>query len=218
MPVGATVRRVLGPAFPIAGSAYRRIFVDVRKVAAAIPDLGPQATLLDVGGGDGAILNHLLDNQPSLQVVAVDLASGIGQMLRPDLAGRVQLHPETSVADWVAQGHPGVTAAFMSDVLHHVPRDQHEGLVRDIVAAFRGGPVTLIIKDIIPAGARSKAAFLADWYISGDRAARPISPVELVDLVGQVLPGASVEVTALSRVDYPNYCMVFRTTAPQTPQ
>lgn len=216
MPVGATARRVLGPAFPAIGAAYRRVFVDVRKVAAAIPNLGPEAILLDVGGGDGAILNHLLDIQPALRVVAVDLAGDIGQMIRADLADRVELRPQTSVADWVAEDHPAVTAAFLSDVLHHVPRDQHEGLVADIVAAFRGRPVTLIIKDIIPAGTRSKAAFLADWYISGDRAARPISPVELVDLVGRVLPGATVEVTGLSRVDYPNYCLVFRGTANAT--
>lgn len=210
MSIGAMVRRVAGPAFPLLGGAYRRVFVDINKVAAAFPELRQDACLLDVGGGDGAILNHLLDRQPTLRVVAVDLAEGIGSMIRPDLVGRVELHPGTPVA-LVAQATPGrFDAAFMSDVLHHVPPPERESLLADVVAAFGDLPVVLVVKEIIPQGFRSRLAFWADRNISGDRGVRAIGPVELVDLVRSVLPDARVEQTGLADVDYPNYCLVFR--------
>ena len=203
------VRAILGPAFPAAGNAYRRVFVDVRKVAAAIPDLGQDAVLLDVGGGDGAILNPLLDRQPTLRVVAVDLAENIGSMVRPDLLGRVDMHPGTPVRELAKVTGRTYAAAFLSDVLHHVPPAEREQLLRDVLGALGGGSRTLIVKDIIPQGARSALAFWADRNISGDRGVQAISPTELVDLVRVVWPDAQVTRTPLADVDFPNYCLVF---------
>jgi hypothetical protein len=207
--VGNRVRAILGPAFPAAGNAYRRVFVDVRKVAACIPDLGQDAVLLDVGGGDGAILNALLDRQPTMHVVAVDLAEDIGSMVRPDLLGRVDLHPGTSVRQLGEATGRQYAAAFLSDVLHHVPPAEREELLRDILEVLGGGSRTLIVKDIIPQGARSALAFWADRNISGDRGVQAISPAELVDLVRVVWPEAQVAHTPLADVDFPNYCLVF---------
>ncbi len=199
----------MGPAFPIAGNAYRRVFVDVRKVAAAIPELGADAVLLDVGGGDGAVLNPLLDRQPTLRVVAVDLAEDIGGMLRPDLAGRVTLHPATSVAQLVAAEPGPYTAALLSDVLHHVPPAAREELLADVLGAFGDGPRTLIVKELVPSGARSALAFWADRNISGDKGVQAVSPAALVDLVHRVWPEAAVTTTTLADRDFPNYMLVF---------
>lgn len=201
---------MLGPVFPIAGNAYRRVFVDVRKVAAVIPDLGQDAVLLDVGGGDGAILNPLLDRQPTLRVVAVDLAPEIGTMLRPDLAGRVELHPGVSVAELHARQPATYAAALLSDVLHHVPPTDRVGLLADVLTALGDRPRTLIVKDLVPQGARSALAFWADRNISGDRGVQAIGPAECVDLVRSVWPQAQVTATSLDDVDHPNYCLVFR--------
>lgn len=209
MSIGGRARSLLGPVFPIAGNAYRRVFVDVRKVAAAIPDLGPDAVLLDVGGGDGAILNPLLDRQPTLRVVAVDLADPIGTMLRPDLASRVALHAGTSVAQLHAQAPRSYAAALLSDVLHHVPAAERPALIRDVLQALGDAPRTLIVKELIPQGARSALAFWADRNISGDRGVAAISPSACVDLVRSVWPQAQVSLTSLADVDYPNYALVF---------
>jgi 2-polyprenyl-6-hydroxyphenyl methylase/3-demethylubiquinone-9 3-methyltransferase len=210
MSVGQLARRVLGPAFPVAGSAYRRVFVDVRKVASCIPRLDGGSTLLDIGIGDGSITNPLLDWQPDLRVIGVDLAAGIGSYLRPDLRDRVELHPETSVAELVADGPLDIAAAFMADVLHHVPPPERAGLLKDVLAAFGDRPRVLVVKDIVPQGVRSAAAFWADRNISGDRDVAAIGPAETVALVRSVWPGCTVETTALQEIDYPNYCLVFR--------
>jgi hypothetical protein len=210
MSAGQLVRRALGPAFPVAGSAYRRVFVDVRKVAACLPVLPGGSTLLDVGLGDGSITNPLLDRQPDLRVIGVDLAPSIGGMIRDDLRSRVELHPATSVAELVAAGPLDIAAAFLSDVFHHVSSDARAGLVTDVLSAFGDRPRTLIVKDIVPQGARSRLAFWADRNISGDRGVQAIGPAEMVTLVRSVWPKSRVEATDLVDVDHPNYCLVFR--------
>lgn len=209
MSVGRAVRDLMGPAFPLAGRVYRRVFVDVRKVADHVPELGQDALLLDVGTGDGEILNHVLDRQPTVRVVALDTITDVGGWLRPDLAHRVSLRPGTLVADYVRDDGPPVDAALLSDVVHHVPQESRPQLFRDVLAAFGDHPPVVIVKDIIPFGARSAFAFWADRNITGDKGVRAVGPAELVDIVRSVWPEARVRSTGLERVDNPNYCLVF---------
>lgn len=210
MSVGLVARRVLGPAFPLAGAVYRRTFVDVRKVASSLPIFPAGSTLLDVGIGDGSIANPLLDLQPDMRVIGVDLAPDIGSYLRHDIRARVELHPATSVAELVAAQPMEISAAFMADVIHHVPPAARADLLRDVLSAFGDRPRTLIIKELVPQGVRSWVAFWADRNISRDPCVVPIAPAELVTLVRSVWPTAKVETTGLQEVDYPNYCLVFR--------
>jgi hypothetical protein len=186
------------------------VFVDVKRVAAHIPALGPDALLVDVGGGDGAILNPLLDRQPSLRVVAVDIAPQIGQSIRPDLRPRINLRPSTSVREYLDDGGEPATAVFLSDVFHHVPPIARPELIADVLDAFRGRPPLVIVKDIVPQGARSALAFWADRNISGDRAVKAIGPAELTTLMRTANPGLSVESTELVSEVYPNYMLIFR--------
>ena len=199
MSIGSVARRALGPAFPIAGAAYRRVFVDVKKVAGCVPTLPEGSLLLDIGGGDGAILNPLLDLQPTLRVTAVDIAPVIGQWVRPDLRDRVELRPATSVRDYIDGGGEAPAAVFLSDVFHHVPPPNRAELARDIMDVFRDRPPVVIVKDIVPTGARSRLAFWADRNISGDRAVTPISPGQLTTLLQSVAPNLGVQSTALLR-------------------
>lgn len=209
MTVGTASRKLLGPLFPIAGNLYRRAFVDLRDVAACIPQLGDNARLLDVGGGDGALLNPLLDRQPDLRVVVVDLATDIGSALRPDLAHRVELLPGTSVRDYLATDPPKFDAALLSDVIHHVPPAERPALLAEVISALKPSGWMLLIKELVPSGPRSAAAFWADRNISGDRGVSPISPVELVDLVRSVHPTVGLRTTPLIDLDHPNYMLVF---------
>jgi hypothetical protein len=208
MSIGKAVRSALGPVAPLAAGAYRRVFVDVRKVAACVPPI--DGLLLDVGGGDGAILNSLLDLQPALRVTAVDIAPAIGQLIRKDLRARVDLRPATSVRQYIEQRGESPRAVLVSDVMHHVRPIDRVGLVRDLLDSFGDNRPVLIVKDIVPQGFRSAFAFWADRNISGDKAVSAISPTELVDLVRSVRPDLTVESTPLLDIDYPNYLVVLR--------
>src|SRR5688572_8716954 len=107
MPVGPTARRVLGPhLFQYASHVYRSIFVDLELVAKTMSHhLPPQAHLVDVGGGDGAPLNPLLDVRPDVSVTMIDLAKNIGGGVEPRHAGRVRMLPGTSLRDYRMEPH-----------------------------------------------------------------------------------------------------------------
>ena len=169
MSLGTISRRVLGPLFPFAAAAYRRVFVDIRKVAEAVPVLSPGALLVDVGGGDGALLNPLLDRQAGLRVVMVDIASTVGISVRADLRSRVEMRPMTSLRDYLDSGGERPAAVLLADVLHHVDPTDRADLVKEILEAFGDREPLIVVKDVEPRGLRAWAAFAADRYVSGDR-------------------------------------------------
>lgn len=210
MSIGATARRLLGPAFPVVGAAYRRVFVDIRKVAGCIPSMPDDALLLDIGVGDGAILNPILDLQPTLRVIGIDLAPDIGLWVHPEHRSRVELHPSTTVRDYIAAGGESPHAVLLSDVFHHVPSAERPALVRDIRDLFENRSPVIIVKDIIPHGLRSRLAFWADRNISGDHLVEAAGPVEVSALLRSTIPGLRVESSRLAEKDYPNYCIVYR--------
>jgi hypothetical protein len=183
--------------------------MDVRKVAQTIPVLPDGALLLDVGGGDGAILNPLLDLQPRLRITSVDIAPTIGQLVRPDLRERITFHPGKSVRQYIDEGGEAPTAVFISDVFHHVRPQLREDLIRDLLDVFGSEPPFIMVKDLVPQGARSRLAFWADRNISGDREVSAISPAELTNLIRGVDPSLSVRATGLVNLDFPSYLLIF---------
>jgi hypothetical protein len=203
------VRVALGPLFPLAGNVYRRVFMDIHAVARCVPRLPNDALLLDVGGGDGAILNPLLDLQPTLRVTAIDIAPEIGQLVRPDLRSRVTLHPGTSVREYIDMGGQAPDALFISDVFHHVAPEMRTELIRDLLDVFAGKPPVIVVKDVAPQGVRSRLGFWADRNISGDRELQPVSPGDVAGLLKAVDPDLQVSSTPLISVDFPNFCLVF---------
>ena len=57
---GQIVRKVLGRHFEPVGNLYRRFFVDLDKIVAYLDQNIPEnVRVLDVGGGDGAVMDRL---------------------------------------------------------------------------------------------------------------------------------------------------------------
>lgn len=210
MSIGPFVRRVLGDRwFPFAGRAYRALFVDLAKVIDHFPNLDGVDHLLDIGGGDGEVLNVLLQRYPDLHVTMIDLAKHIGGSLRPELRARVTVLPGTSIRDYRARDEaPDVVV--VSDVIHHVPpahRHEFLGDLRDLIA---GRAATLVIKEVQPGSLRARLALWSDWYISGDRGAKFLDMEELRKLVADVFPDAVQTRSGLYEADPPNYSVCIR--------
>jgi 2-polyprenyl-3-methyl-5-hydroxy-6-metoxy-1,4-benzoquinol methylase len=200
MPPGQIARWVLGPVFPVFGEAYRRAFVDIDKVAdwmaARLPRDG---RILDVGGGDGFVMNAVLARRADIRVTMTDLAPRIGGVIAPAHRPRVELRPTTSVE--------AIDGAFdvltLSDVVHHVPVPARPAFFAALSAtATRTGCGSVLIKDIQPGGLRAKLAELGDHYVTGDRQVRQLPP-EAIELPG-------FERTELEMPDHPNYCLVLK--------
>jgi len=210
MSPGQIARRLLGPrAFRLVGRAYRRVFVDLRKVVESFPPLPEGAEVLDVGGGDGEVVNLLLARFPSVRVTMIDLGENIGTALDSGYRDRVRVLPKTSVEAYAQQGGRVPDVLILSDVLHHIPIDARPRFFEDLASLVRGRAVTLIVKDVAPEGVRSRCAYLADRYISGDRNVAFLSPAELEASVRRAFPAATAAETDLVRRDFPNYALVF---------
>jgi len=203
-------RAVLGARFfPIFGSWYRAVFVDLEKVVDSLPPLNPQTRVLDIGGGDGEMINILLARHPDLDITMIDRNPRLGLFLTPESRKRVRLMPSTSLRDYAATQHEAPDLVMVSDVIHHVPVDSRAAFFADLRLVVADRPTTLVVKDVEPGSFRSHLSLWADRYISGDRQVRLIGRDELTALVKQAFPAARVRSTKLFDVDRPNYSLIF---------
>lgn len=207
MKVGPAVRRFMPAAIERkAAAAYRRIFVDLRKVAGLVAGALPaDARLLDIGGGDGELLNHLLAVRPDVRVTMVDIAGSVGKFVEAGYRCRVRLLPGTSIEAHLGQINAPYDAALISDVMHHLPGEYRAQFLRSVRGALRQNG-SILVKDIEPGHPIAWLSLVCDKYVSGDRGVVLLSRAELAALAGaELAPLALSAEIGLHRVDAPNY-------------
>jgi 2-polyprenyl-6-hydroxyphenyl methylase/3-demethylubiquinone-9 3-methyltransferase len=207
---GQLARRVLGPRlFPALGRAYRSIFVSLEKVAASLPELAPESELLEVGGGDGAMISAVLRRFPTLQATVIDLAPQVGGFLEPSLRTRVRVRPATSIADYRTTMERAPDTILVADVIHHVPPKNRARFFADLHELVGDHPTTIVVKDIEPGHPIAWLSEVADKYISGDRGVVAASRDEMTRLIRDAFGAVRVWETNLYRSNPPNYALVF---------
>ena len=213
MALGPLIRRSLGPRLARrAGGCYRAIYVDLAKVAAALAPVIPRgAHLLDVGGGDGQPINHLLSARPDLTITTLDPGPVVGQWIDPRYIGQVKRLPQTSLAEFVASPRARADVILIADVMHHIPESaRHEFLHSVGVLLGRVPGLRIIVKDVEPGQWRARLGLWSDRYITGDRNVSLISRENVTRLFEEVLGPLHREDTDLFKKDGPNYAVVFR--------
>jgi hypothetical protein len=193
------------------GEYYRAIYVDLVKVAAALAAAIPRDVhLLDVGGGDGQPLNHLLSIRPDLTITTLDPAPVVGQWIDPRYDGQVKRMPRTNLAEFVACPHAHPDAILIADVMHHIPKSaRHKFLDSVAVLLDRVPGLRIIVKDVEPGHWRALLGSWSDRYITGDRNVSLISRDSVTGLFEEVLGPLHREDTNLFKMDAPNYAIVF---------
>jgi len=212
VPLGPAIRRLLGPRQArLLGRWYRAIFVDLATEAAALATVIPRdAYLLDIGGGDGEPLNHLLALRGDLRVTTLDPGPVVGQWIDGCYAGRVARLPGTSLADYVAAGQPAPDAILIADVMHHIPESARSAFLQDLRALLERAPqLRIIVKDVEPGSWRARLGYWSDRYVTGDPDVSPISRERLVRLLEEALGPLRKQHTNLFEADSPNYAIAF---------
>ena len=201
MTPGQFARRLLGRHFESVGKVYRRFFVDLDKVVAIFArELPHGARVLDIGGGDGALIDRLLDRRPDLKISLCDLSPSIGEFLSDANRARVKLLPATRFAS--ASGT--FDAITLSDVIHHIPVAQRDDFFRSLAGACPAWQCRkLVLKDIEPGAIRSGLSVLADRYITGDRHVVLFSRTDFAQMAAKYFPTAK---RTSEMADWPNYC------------
>lgn len=184
---------------------YRSVFVDLAKVAAVLaPALPANAFVLDIGGGDGDLLNHVLEMRPDVRVAMVDIADSVGKFLNPRYSGRVELHPSTAIEDHVLASAGRYDAALISDVMHHIPERHRAGFLLSVAKALRP-EAQILVKDVQPGHPIARLGLFCDKYLSGDRGVALISVERLCELSHAALAQHTAREIGLLKVDRPNY-------------
>lgn len=210
MSLGSLARAVLGDAlFPVVGRRYRALFVDLQKVVDCLPRFPPGSHLLDIGGGDGEMINLILTRNPGVEITMLDLSPRLGSFLKPELRDRVVLLPGTSLKDYATIPHAHADFVLISDVFHHVPPQGRAAFLEDLRAVLAGRTTVLIVKDLEPGHVRSVLSELADRYVSGDRNVELIGQEHMAALVRKTFGAVALRDTDLFRLDKPNYAQVF---------
>ena len=213
MALGPLIRRCLGLRLARwAGEHYRAIYVDLAKVAAALAAVIPRdAHLLDVGGGDGQPINHLLSVRPDLTITTLDPAPAVGQWIDALYDGQVKRLPRTSFAEYVACAHAHADVVLIADVMHHIPEPARHNFLDSVgVLLDREPSLRIIVKDVEPGHWRALLGFWSDRYVTGDRNVSLISRDDVARLFEQVLGPLHRKDTDLFKKDRPNYAIVFR--------
>ena len=212
MSIGRLVRKLLGERYArVAGRAYRALFVDMRKASATIAEwIPPGAHVLDVGGGDGEPLNHLLALREDIRVTTIDVATGVGRWIDGPHLARVERLDATSLEDYLASGRALPDVLLLSDVMHHVPseaRDRFLAVVANLLT--RAPQLRIIVKDVEPGHWRATLGYLSDRYVTGDRGVRPIGRQELIRAMARMRADLLCQEVGLFAHDPPNYALVF---------
>lgn len=120
--------------------------------------------LVDVGGGEGAMLRDILSATPGLRGVLFDLpqvVSGAGVVLKGDLGARCEIVG----GDFFHSVPERADAYIMKGVIHDWPDEDAVRILGNIRRAIRSGGTLLLVENLV------------------DAAARPVGVMELLMLV-----------------------------------
>lgn len=173
---------------------YRtRFLLDWEHLASCLPE---QGTLLDVGCGVGMVDYKLALSRPDLNVTGIDITQA-----SIDLAQTYHALPNTEFMCRTLQSVEGqFDCIFFTDVFHHVPPQEYEGLL-EAARRLLAPNGYILIKDV--ERRKGQVSLWMDKYISGCTEIYLHNCDELVSVVSQYLSVKKSEVKF--RFPFPHY-------------
>lgn len=154
---------------PVDGEHFNRAMsafsnMDAPAVVAAY-DFGGISSIVDVGGGYGALLSAVLERHPSMQGTLYDLPQVIQALhrsqhgrLNPAMAHRIRMIE----GDMFQSVPPGAAAYAMKRILHDWPDDKCRKLLANCRAGVQDGGKLIVIDAVVPTGGAYSPAKIMD--------------------------------------------------------
>lgn len=169
MSIGSAVRSLFGPAEPAVARAYRRFFLDVEALAAAVASQVSPRRVLEVGAGEGQFTEALAQAFPVAELYGIDLTPRVGRLYRGRRDGVV--FAPRPVEEVAAERPAAFDLVIVCDVLHHVPPPARAAFLLSCGRCVAPGG-TLVLKDWERLATPIHAmAWFSDRYITQDRIA-----------------------------------------------
>lgn len=167
MSIGASIRKLLGPATDPVARLYRTFYIDLDDFGRTLSRFGPARRVLEVGCGDGHLTERIVREFPDAHVVGIDIADNPGQLYAGD---RASVTFEQITSSELAQREPGsFDLVITNDVLHHIPAELRSGVLGDMRKLLTPDG-TIVVKDWVRGrNPASIAAYMSDRYMTGDR-------------------------------------------------
>lgn len=188
--IGPWLRRRLGTLERPAVEIYRRAFIDLDALVAWIrAQIPTPAKFLEIGCGEGALVERLARAYPYANVTAIDIGSQPGRLCTVK-EPRIRFSQMTAAALRVEEAG-AYSLVILCDVLHHVPRQEREKLLSDAAALVAPGG-SLVCKEWVRQNTLAYLmGYLADRFITGDHV-HYMSEPELSALARQVFGPHSI--------------------------
>jgi 2-polyprenyl-6-hydroxyphenyl methylase/3-demethylubiquinone-9 3-methyltransferase len=188
--IGPHVRRHLGRFERPATEIYRRVFVDLDAFAAAIRrHAPPPARLLEIGCGEGALVERLARVYPSAGITAIDICPEPGRLCASKEA-RIRFS-RMSAAELRATDAGGYPLVVIGDVLHHVPKPEREEVLSHAAALVAPGGMLVCKEWVRQRTLPYLMGYCADRLILGDDV-HYMSEPELCSLARRVFGARSI--------------------------
>lgn len=101
-------------------------------------------SILEIGCGDGALLERLARAYPKARLVGIDPGRSPGRLFRGERA-RVDFR-RASAAEYAPQRERSADLVILCDLLHRLPEGMHRGVLMDAVRILMPGGV-LVLKE-----------------------------------------------------------------------
>lgn len=109
-------------------------------VIRVLENLPAEASVLDLGCGNGALARHLHQIGHTGVYVGLDSSEALISIARGDLPRSSFIHADLSDADWEKDLSPPFDAIFAFAVLHHLPSEElRAGILRKVQAMLSEG-------------------------------------------------------------------------------
>lgn len=182
--LGTAVRTRLGRWEIPAADAYRSLFINLEDAATLVSSVCPAERILEIGCGDGSFAQRVLDRYPTARYVGIDVAPEPGRLFRGD-ASRASFRSVGS-AEFRSESPEPFDLVLLVDVLHHVPTELRDDLLRDVQRLTRPGG-HYVVKEWEPTRTLGHwTAWAADRFITGDRL-NHVGSAELKALLADLL-------------------------------
>jgi len=134
---------------------------------AAILQWAPRAAcILEVGCGEGAMTERLIEAYPVARITAIDVTPRLGRLFRGDQS-RVEFI-QAPVGDIAAREPGAFDLVLLSDVVHHVPLPLREPLLADIRTTLAPGGQFIFKEWVSDRSLIHWACDASDRYLTGD--------------------------------------------------